>query len=525
MTVHLVTTPKGNQSNWLAWMGRIRVRLLVVNLLLVLVPLVGLEFARLYERQLLISLERDMQNQASLLTQVVLTDRARGVALGDEGHQHAIERAARTTRTRLRIIDPNFSVVADSHRRGPPEGREPERPALTQYRDAPRVALGLPFTEGPEIPLSERRELRLALSGQRATATRLRAEPPAVLLFLAQPIRQGKEVLGSVYVTRSTQPVLVEMHRIRSGLLVVLGLAFGSTAIITLLLAWTLTRPIERLARAARQIAAGDRDVTLPEGGGGELSELSQAIAQMTQKLEARHRYISDFAADVAHEFKSPLTSIRGAAELLAEGAADEPATRARFLRNIALDAERLDQLVSRLLELSRIESSDEPLILVSLDDIIRRTVERCESPDQAIEYQTGDAPVWLKARPRDLETALLNLLDNALHYSPDEAPVTVQVVHDVAGSRVGVRVSDRGVGIAKGAQSKIFERFFTTNSEGGTGLGLSIVASVAESHGGTVEVHSELGQGATFTLFLPTLDATCPRTPRRSPPRLIRRS
>jgi len=502
-----VTAELGQKPNraWLSWLGRIRVRLLSVNLLLVLVPIVGLEFARLYERQLLLSLERDMQNQATLLVQVLLTDKQRGIALDDSGHQETIERAARSTRTRLRIIDPSFAVLADSHHQGPPEGREPQPPTWARVQDSPRVALGLPFAEGPEIPLSERRELRRALLGERATATRLRAEPPSVLLFLAQPIRQGKEVLGSVYVTRSTHPVLVEMHRIRSGLLLVLGVAFASTAVVTLLLAWTLTRPIERLARAARRIAAGVRDVRLPEGGGGELSELSQAIAQMTQKLEARHRYISEFAADVAHEFKSPLTSIRGAAELLAEGAADEPLTRTRFLRNILLDAERLDQLVTRLLELSRIESSNEPLVLVCLEDIIRKAVERCESPDQAIDYRVSATPHWLEARPRDLETALLNLLDNALRYSPAEAPVVVEVVHDLDGARVGVQVSDRGPGIAKEVQSKIFERFFTTNCEGGTGLGLSIVASVARAHGGTVEVRSELGEGATFTLFLPT--------------------
>jgi two-component system sensor histidine kinase ChvG len=504
-----VTAPPKTQSGTpgpgaLGWFGRIRVRLLVVNLLLVLVPVVGLEFARLYERQLLVSLERDMRNQAVLLTQVLLADLERGVMLGDESHERALEYAARSTRTRLRVIDASFSVVADSHRHGPPEGREPQAPSLVRYRDSSLAVLGVSLVEGPEIPLRERDELKRALRGRRGTVTRLRRNPPAVLLFLAEPIRQGNALVGAVYVTRSTQPVLVEMHRIRSGLLIVLGLAFASTAVVTLLLAWTLTRPIEQLARAARKIAGGERDVKLPEGGGGELTELSLAIDEMTQKLEARHRYISEFAADVAHEFKSPLTSIRGAAELLVEGAADDPSTRARFLRNILLDAERLDQLVSRLLELSRIESSDEPLTLESLDAIVRKAVERCETPDQAIEYRSSGALHLLKARSRDLETALLNLLDNALRYSPPEVPIVVEVVRNAERSRIGVQVSDQGPGIAKEQQAKIFERFYTTNGEGGTGLGLSIVASVAEAHRGSVEVHSNPGAGATFTLWLP---------------------
>ena len=467
--------------------------------------MVGLEFARLYERQLLLSLERDMQNQAALITQVVLSDLDRGISLADATHQRVVERSARSTRTRLRLIDQTFTVLIDSHKSGPPEGREPSAPTLGRYGDTSLLALGVPFADGPKIPLEQRRELKQAMAGHRATATRLRATPPAVLLFLAHPIRRNREVLGAVYVTRSTQPVLVEMHRIRAGLLLVLGLAVASTAVATLLLALTLTRPIERLARAARQIASGQRDVELPQGGGGELTELAAALDEMTEQLQARHRYISEFAADVAHEFKSPLTSIRGAAELLEEGAAEDPKTRARFLRNILLDADRLDQLVSRLLELSRIESSDEPLATVSLGAIIQKAVERCESPDQSIEYHSTGKLHLIKGRPRDLETALLNLLDNALRYSPPSAPVTIEILEQDVPPRMGISVTDRGVGIAAEQQAKVFERFFTTNNNGGgTGLGLSIVASVAHAHGGSVELHSELGQGATFTLWLP---------------------
>jgi len=225
----------------------------------------------------------------------------------------------------------------------------------------------------------------------------------------------------------------------------------------------------------------------------------------MTEQLQARHRYISEFAADVAHEFKSPLTSLRGAAELLEEGAADDPGTRARFLHNILLDTERLDQLVSRLLDLSRIESSEEPLEAVSLDALVRQAVERSDSPDRAIEYAGTQEPGLVHARPRDLEAALLNLLDNALRYSPPGAVVTVQIRTRSEPRQIGISVTDRGPGIPIQQQRKIFERFFTTHlEEGGTGLGLAIVQSVARAHGGSVEVDSELGRGSTFVLWLP---------------------
>src|SRR5690606_16021279 len=100
----------------------------------------------------------------------------------------------------------------------------------------------------------------------------------------------------------------------RSGLTIVMGTAITLSALVTLVLAWSISRPITRLARAARRIAAGERDVVVPTAGSGEVRELSSAFATMTRELDRRLRYITDFAADVAHELKSPLTSIRGAA-------------------------------------------------------------------------------------------------------------------------------------------------------------------------------------------------------------------
>lgn len=481
-------------------------RLLVVNLVLVLVPVAGLEFARLYERQLLASLERDMQNQASLLRSVLESNAEHGRSFGDPEYEAVLMRAARSTRTRIRLLDPALSVLADSHRLGPPEGEEPPPPRLTGGSDISPLRVvrqGAVHADGPVVELPDRRELKLAIAGTSSTATRLRAHPPAVLLFLAEPVRHANEIIGVIYLTRSTQPVLVELHRIRRGLLFVLGVAIASTTLVTLLLAWTLTRPIERLARAARRISHGHRDVVVPVGGGGELTELGVAFEEMTQQLQARHRYISEFAADVAHEFKSPLTSIRGAAELLAEGAAEDQQARLRFLRNILLDTERLEQLVTRLLELSRIESSEEPLGVIELDVVARRAVARCESPDQPISLIVETSDPRIIGRATDLETALLNLLDNALRYSPPGRPVTVEIRATADTQELTLSVADEGPGIQKEHSAKLFERFFTTNLEGGgTGLGLAIVASVAKAHSARITVDSHPGQGARFTLW-----------------------
>jgi two-component system sensor histidine kinase ChvG len=507
--------PRTLATRALDLLGRIRVRLLAVNLLVVLVPLVGVEFARVYERQLLDGLERDMLNQATLVRVMIESDLDAGEGLAGTARESLLERAALRTRTRIRLVAPELGVIADSHHSGPPEGPELAAPMLARgqalsAREAEARGSG-PI--GPEAPIPERHEIKTALAGSRATATRFAYDPPAVFLFAAEPIRHAGKVAGAVYVTRSTQPVLVELHRVRSGLIKVSALTLALTAVLTLLLSLSISRPLERLARAARRIRRGDSGVAVPLGGGGEISELAGEFAQMTRRLEARQRYISEFAADVAHEFKSPLTSIRGAAELLADGADDEPEARRRFLDNIKLDAARLDRLVSRLLELSRIDASEQLPQIVDLRALIERAAARSEGPETPISLSYESSIGSILAREADLETALLNLLDNAQRFSPDGKPVRLSVHGQAGASQVLLRVADDGPGIAPEHVPRLFERFFTTDAErDGTGLGLAIVKSVVSAHGGTLRVHTALGAGTCFELELPTGLAAAPR-------------
>ncbi len=497
-------------------LGRIRLRLLVVNLVVLLVPVAGLEFARVYERQLLDSLERDMENQAALVRSMLESDVERGIEPGAAQHLQTLTRAAKHTRTRIRLIGKSGEVVCDSHENGPPEGPEPPPPSMIPDRASLREievfsngirSLGEdPRERWPE--LSDRYEIREALQGKRAARTRVRERKPGVFLFVAEPVRKGAEVIGAVYVVRSTQPVLVELYKIRTSLFRVLAVAVLLTALITVILAWSISRPLEKLSRSAKRIAAGERDVVVPIVGSGELRDLSEAFFAMKERLDARLRYISDFAADVAHEFKSPLTSIRGAAELLDEGAADDLETRRKFLQNIDLDVSRLDRLVSRLLELSRIEASSEAPILIDMEALAARVVARHSEPEQPVHLDYKLPTRFIKARETDLETALMNLVDNAVKFSPPNTPVWVRIVgrdDEKAGPMVLIRVEDSGPGIAPEHVGKVFDRFFTTDkARDGTGLGLSIVQSVAQAHGGNVRVESEEGKGAAFEVEIP---------------------
>lgn len=512
-------------------LGRIRVRLLIVNLAVLLVPVVGLEFARIYERQLLASLERDMRNQAALAREMIETGLDDGRPLGDPAARRTLTAAARQTRTRIRILDAEGLTVLDSHEHGPPEGPEPPPPTIlpssaydtarrvrssssppdvtasevgpTSYR-AERIDSWLGSSQQARWPdVGRRREVRSALSGHPDAYTRVRDREPAVFLFLTEPIRGDGRVVGVVYVTRSTRPVLAELYKIRTGLIEVLVVAIALTLLLTLTLAWSISRPLSRLAKAARRIAAGERQVEVPVGGSGEIRDLGEAFETMTERLDGRMRYISDFAADVAHELKSPLTSIRGAAELLAEGAVDDPDARDRFLANIELDAERLDRLVNRLLELSRIDASQEPMAELDLGELIQRVVDRTHTPEQPVEVQWHSPLRRWTGREQDIERALLNLVENGLRFSDEGVPVEIHV-RQVPEHRLALEVRDRGPGVPEANRPKVFERFFTTDAErSGTGLGLAIVKSVAEAHGGEAELVSPDDGGACFRLVL----------------------
>ncbi len=499
---------------WLsAVVGRIWVRLLVINLVVVLVPVFGLEFARIYERQLLYALERDMNDQAALVCALLENELGHDIALGDERHRAILEDSARKTRMRVRVLDSRGELLVDSHNDGAPEGPEPEPPRL--FRSPSR--LGSRTMEPASAsggtsdwpPIAERKEVVQAIGGTSASQTRVSRNPKAVFLFSATPVFRdvagARVVAGAVYITRSTNPVLFELYRIRSGLFRVLLITLCISAGTTLLLAVSISRPLSLLSRAAKRIAGGERSVALPVAGAGEVRELSRSFKIMTEELDRRLVYISEFSADVAHEFKSPLTSIRGAAELLAEGAHADPEVRQRFLANILLDTERLDRLVSRLLVLSRIEASADEMTLVDLRSLLANLTRRAEQKG-AVSLSYTSKRCWVRGREPDLQAAFSNLLENAQKYSPSGCAVTVECRDASNGLCVSVR--DEGPGIPEGRRSKIFDRFYTTDADrGGTGLGLAIVESVARAHGGRITLDPNVTHGTTFDLWLPAAD------------------
>ncbi|HET7501395.1 MAG TPA: ATP-binding protein [Kofleriaceae bacterium] len=462
--------------------ARIRYRLLLVNAIVAAVPLVGISFAEMHETQLLGALEADMIHQGELVRAIVLADPDRPL----EAFEPVLGAAATDTRTRIRLLDAAGAARADSHRRGPPEGAERPVPHLLGG-EAPRHAAGPPRPVDP----AHRREVAAALAGRYGSATRLWGNQDRVYLFSALPIARGGRVVGVVYVTRSTHDVKLQLYRLRAWLFRLLAATLALTALVSLVLATTIARPLGRLTRRAQRIAArqpteADRLAERSD----EIGQLARAVAAMTDELERRARDARTLAADISHEFKTPLTAIRGAAELLSDGAIDDPEARDRFLAMVLDDAARLDRLVSRLLELARVEDDRGGELAVDLEALARACAARAWPVPVEVDV-TGDPVVIGRAAP--LASAIDNLVANATQFA--DPGTAVRIAIERRGALARITVENHGPALSPAARARVWDRFYSTRvASGGSGLGLAIVRSVAISHGGHVGVECTAG-------------------------------
>ena len=405
-----------------------------------------------------------------------------------------LRRAKRMNLSGARVLDENGCVVASS-------GSD----------------LGACFDDLPEVQAALRGEYE-AVARQRNSD---RPVPPLgsmrrrgrVRVHTAMPVRFHDDVIGVVSMSRTSLDPLEALWHERHWILSVGVVTLAVIVAMSFLSARAIVRPVRALTAAAREVARG-RTRAMPVFGRlapSEIDELRYALDRMTHELGARADYVRDFAADVTHELKAPLTSIGGAAELLRESWADMSAEqRTRFLDNIAAATARSERLVSRLLELARIENrradgaTHQPVALRPLLE------ELAERHGALVRLDTAGAPERLAIVPEHLESAIGNLIDNAVRHG---AGKPVEVVVDAAPHpregdgahppRVRVRVTDHGPGISERNKARIFERFFTTERDGGgTGLGLAIVKAIAEARGGAVSFETSAA-GTTFTVFL----------------------
>ena len=361
--------------------------------------------------------------------------------------------------------------------------------------------------------MGELPEVRSALGGHYSALLRERHSdsptPPLgdirrrghVRVFVALPVFSDGKVIAVVRASRTGLDALSALWANRRGLLW-LGIAFGLLLmVLSIGFSTAIARPLGRLTRAAQRVAQGAsaRDLTLSGSAPREIAELGEVLSGMATRLETRATYVREFASQVSHELKTPITAVRGAAELLAQGLDDMPAgDRARFLANIEEDTRRMERLVTRLLALARAENAELDTQLPELDAarFARSMLERYG--ERVVLY--GPAAHPLAIREEQLASVLQNLVDNALRHGAGK-PVVVELAPE--GARLRIAVSDQGEGVSEANQKRLFERFFTTERDrGGTGLGLAIVKAIAEARGGRVAAQFAPGR-TTFTVWL----------------------
>ncbi|AGA57462.1 PAS domain S-box [Thermobacillus composti KWC4] len=249
-------------------------------------------------------------------------------------------------------------------------------------------------------------------------------------------------------------------------------------------------------------------------------------VLQDVTAIRRLERMRSEFVANVSHELKTPIAAVKGFAETLLGGAGGDPETQRAFLQIIHDESDRLNRLVNDILELSKIESRRAPLLFspVELGPFIGKTVEllakEAERKNIRIETEVGDE-LYVEADEDRLRQIVVNVLSNAINYTPEGGRVRIQVEPVASGDgqiaeeddydAIRIRISDNGIGIPKKDLPRIFERFYRVDkarsrSSGGTGLGLSIVKHLVELHRGSIAVESTVGVGTTFTIELPVL-------------------
>jgi two-component system phosphate regulon sensor histidine kinase PhoR len=222
-----------------------------------------------------------------------------------------------------------------------------------------------------------------------------------------------------------------------------------------------------------------------------------------------------DFVANVSHELRTPLTSIRGFAETLLDGGLVDKKNNRRFVEIIKSHAIRLSDLTSDLLTLATLESDSFTLKyeLLDLKSLVQEVIETSKPSSslkkQEITFRVAEELPPFKADRDKLRQVLINLIDNAIKFTPEEGTVSLEAGFSSEGNSVEIHVRDNGIGILSSDLPRIFERFYRVDKarsreQGGTGLGLAIVKHIVEAHKGRIEVRSSTGRGADFAVFLP---------------------
>lgn len=511
---------------------RLRTILLAVLVFAGTAPGIGAVFLRVYENTLV------RQTEAELVAQgAALASAAEAAWPGATPAPPANTRAPDYYEPEETRIDLGATPVLPERPPPRPSARPPEAEAFVAAQAIRPVIEGTVKTTLASVVVLDRRgrmvrgyriggdlsalpEVREALAGRPATVLRTNGDlrrrsrlewlsrAATIRLHHARPIEVDGRVVGVVLLSRSPRALFRGLYedrwRIAGGAAAVLALMI----VLALLVSRGVTRPIEALSAAARDMAAGrGRPVEPPATAAVEIRALYEDFRQMAEAIDRRSRYLKDVAAAVSHEFKTPLAGITGAVELLQDHFETMTAAeRRRFLGNIAADSERLSQLVGRLLDLARADMArPEAGEATGIEGPVRRVADAQAREDFSVGVTLEPGLPLAAISAGALEAVLGILLENSRQAGARHVRLTGALAPARGGAEIVLRLQDDGPGLAEADRERVFEPFFTSRrAEGGTGLGLPIARSLLAGSQGSIAA-LPVPAGALFEVRLAT--------------------
>jgi two-component system sensor histidine kinase ChvG len=365
-----------------------------------------------------------------------------------------------------------------------------------------------------------------ALRGFNASAVRI-ASDGRLILSAAVPVQRYKQVLGALILTRDNRAIAASLRQVRYDMLTIAAAALGITVLLSLYLAGTITQPIVRLARAADEVRlARESRPEIPDLGkrGDEIGDLNDALRSMTDALWQRINTIESFAADVAHELKNPLTSLRSAIEMAARPDLDAE-RRAKLMAIVMDDINRLNRLISDISDASRLDAElmrgevkAVDLHGLLADMVGHYAVGAARKAGVDLEFRVAvNPPFAAHGHDGRYGQVFRNVIDNALSFGPSGSRILVELSREPRGGPFVVTIDDEGPGIPEENLESIFERFYserpTEHFGQHSGLGLSICRQIMETYGGSIAATNRRGPdgkmlGARFTVRVPAANA-----------------
>lgn len=523
-------------------LSRLTYKIMSLNLLAVFILVLGIAYLDQY-REGLTNAEMETLSAETQLYGAVLAESAyNGKIFDRDVAEKILSTFVAQKKQQLHIFSPEGHIILESKTIGLTGPVEPEKGDKDQLPGAVGRFVETSFARLvdlfavrfnlPNYPVSNPSDytsfsdIRDAQGGMMSLSA-WKGHSGELILSSATPIRKGTEIVGLILVTRTDTNIENTFANTRLDILKLFLVALTVTISLSLYLSGLIGHPLRQLASAAESIREGrTRGVEIPDLSerDDEIGELSLAMRQMTTALGNRLDSIERFAADVSHELKNPLTSMRSAVETLQKVKSDND--RQRLNDIIIHDLQRMDRLISDISQASRLDAelSRDIFNPIDLRDVLLPMIDGHRTPLERQSGNDGDqlstihftglgSPVMVMGHKIRLAQVFQNLISNALSFSPENHPIQIRV--EQSADRVKVTIEDDGPGIPDNKLEKIFERFYSerpSSEDFGThsGLGLSIAKQIVDAHGGSITAENRLDSnhhklGARFIVLLKT--------------------